>query len=108
MRVAPRKARRNRIASVGTSVVVGLPLLVYGYVRLQNPLMFYLGWVPAVMERKHLELYAMLECVFQQEPGAVLTSTIKSILLPYPRKVGRNAPCPCGSGEKFKRCCLGG
>ncbi len=21
-------------------------------------------------------------------------------------KVGRNAPCPCGSGKKFKRCCL--
>jgi hypothetical protein len=21
------------------------------------------------------------------------------------RKVGRNEPCPCGSGEKFKRCC---
>ena len=21
------------------------------------------------------------------------------------RKVGRNAPCPCGSGQKFKRCC---
>jgi len=20
-------------------------------------------------------------------------------------KVGRNEPCPCGSGEKFKRCC---
>lgn len=20
-------------------------------------------------------------------------------------KVGRNDPCPCGSGEKFKRCC---
>ena len=31
---------------------------------------------------------------------------------PYPRsrqprrnKVGRNDPCPCGSGEKYKRCC---
>ena len=27
-----------------------------------------------------------------------------------PRKaesVGRNEPCPCGSGKKFKRCCLG-
>lgn len=24
------------------------------------------------------------------------------------RKVGRNAPCPCGSGNKFKRCCLFG
>ncbi len=22
-------------------------------------------------------------------------------------KVGRNEPCPCGSGEKYKRCCEG-
>ena len=22
-----------------------------------------------------------------------------------PEKVGRNDPCPCGSGQKFKRCC---
>ena len=21
-------------------------------------------------------------------------------------KTGRNDPCPCGSGNKFKRCCL--
>jgi preprotein translocase subunit SecA len=21
-------------------------------------------------------------------------------------KVGRNHPCPCGSGRKFKKCCL--
>ena len=20
--------------------------------------------------------------------------------------VGRNAPCPCGSGKKFKKCCI--
>lgn len=26
---------------------------------------------------------------------------------PGTRKVGRNEPCPCGSGRKFKRCCLG-
>ena len=25
---------------------------------------------------------------------------------PY-RDVGRNDPCPCGSGQKFKKCCLG-
>jgi Protein of unknown function (DUF1186)/SEC-C motif len=24
------------------------------------------------------------------------------------RKVGRNDPCPCGSGKKFKKCCLNG
>jgi hypothetical protein len=23
-----------------------------------------------------------------------------------PRKIGRNEPCPCGSGKKYKRCCL--
>jgi uncharacterized protein YchJ len=21
-------------------------------------------------------------------------------------EIGRNEPCPCGSGEKYKRCCL--
>jgi preprotein translocase subunit SecA len=21
------------------------------------------------------------------------------------RKIGRNEPCPCGSGKKYKRCC---
>ena len=24
---------------------------------------------------------------------------------PAPRSVGRNDPCPCGSGKKYKRCC---
>lgn len=26
---------------------------------------------------------------------------------PTTAKVGRNDPCPCGSGKKFKKCCLG-
>jgi preprotein translocase subunit SecA len=29
---------------------------------------------------------------------------IKQIKLEQP-KVGRNDPCPCGSGKKFKKCC---
>jgi preprotein translocase subunit SecA len=29
---------------------------------------------------------------------------IKQIKLDQP-KVGRNDPCPCGSGKKFKKCC---
>ena len=28
-------------------------------------------------------------------------------LVRKPPKVGRNEPCPCGSGKKFKKCCLG-
>jgi uncharacterized protein YecA (UPF0149 family) len=23
-----------------------------------------------------------------------------------PSRVGRNDPCPCGSGKKFKKCCM--
>ena len=26
----------------------------------------------------------------------------------YEAAVGRNDPCPCGSGKKFKKCCMGG
>ncbi|RKN62008.1 hypothetical protein D7M11_35130 [Paenibacillus ginsengarvi] len=22
------------------------------------------------------------------------------------KKIGRNDPCPCGSGNKYKKCCL--
>ncbi|WP_339133381.1 MAG: SEC-C metal-binding domain-containing protein [Candidatus Electrothrix sp. GW3-4] len=22
------------------------------------------------------------------------------------KKIGRNEPCPCGSGKKYKKCCL--
>lgn len=36
-------------------------------------------------------------------------STVPSTLDTYSRetpKVGRNDPCPCGSGKKFKKCCL--
>jgi hypothetical protein len=32
------------------------------------------------------------------------------MLTPFRRelpKVGRNDPCPCGSGKKHKKCCLG-
>jgi hypothetical protein len=28
-------------------------------------------------------------------------------LLNHQRKLGRNDPCPCGSGKKYKKCCLG-
>lgn len=27
-------------------------------------------------------------------------------LLDRVRKTPRNAPCPCGSGRKFKKCCM--
>jgi tetratricopeptide (TPR) repeat protein len=36
----------------------------------------------------------------------ITTKLIESKVLPLSRKVGRNEPCPCGSGKKFKKCHL--
>jgi len=33
-----------------------------------------------------------------------ITESRKQVF-PLSKKVGRNAPCPCGSGKKYKRCC---
>lgn len=38
-------------------------------------------------------------------PPLMLESEAPSGSPPSERKVGRNEPCPCGSGKKFKRCC---
>jgi len=37
----------------------------------------------------------------RQEPKVVTGFTVRRPA----EKVGRNAPCPCGSGKKYKRCC---
>ena len=60
---------------------------------------------PGVMERKHPELYAMLERVFQQDFRARLVS-FTTQRTRSAQKIGRNSPCPCGSGRKYKKCCL--
>jgi preprotein translocase subunit SecA len=46
----------------------------------------------------------------RREPAATPTRTLRpasaAVLAPAARsKVGRNDPCPCGSGKKFKKCC---
>lgn len=30
---------------------------------------------------------------------------LKNTTVTRPKKISRNAPCPCGSGKKYKRCC---
>ena len=38
----------------------------------------------------------------ETEPNQVVSSTIVS----NDKRVGRNGTCPCGSGKKYKQCCL--
>jgi Mlc titration factor MtfA (ptsG expression regulator) len=62
---------------------------------------------PEVMAKKHPRLYNILKRIFKQDTRSMFQSVVKSMFKPYGRKIGRNAPCPCGSGKKYKKCCLG-
>ncbi len=46
------------------------------------------------------------EKIFSEEERKELYRTAKKMnTIVKPKKVGRNDPCPCGSGKKYKFCC---
>lgn len=72
----------------------------------------------SILARELIEIANKCEILLQiDESGEKADKEyVQSILLPYKRrkdeiirlisqKVGRNDPCPCGSGIKFKKCC---
>ncbi|GGK76261.1 zinc-dependent peptidase [Rufibacter glacialis] len=61
---------------------------------------------PGQMAEKHPRLYAMLTRIFRQNPKRRFGLNFRELLNPYGKRLGRNEPCPCGSGEKYKHCCL--
>jgi preprotein translocase subunit SecA len=48
-----------------------------------------------------------LEPVFQEVAGSQqpVASADEAPVDAASQKIGRNDPCPCGSGKKFKKCC---
>lgn len=61
---------------------------------------------PKALQKNNPELYSILSKVFQQDTKNRLKTAFRSMLNYTGNKVGRNAPCPCGSGKKYKKCCL--
>jgi Mlc titration factor MtfA (ptsG expression regulator) len=56
---------------------------------------------PDVLQTQDPKLYQMLRDMFHQDTRSLLK------LAPRRRRqCGRNSPCPCGSGKKYKMCCL--
>lgn len=53
---------------------------------------------PQLLEKKHPELYHLLEKIFKQDMAERNLTNKKA-------SIGRNSPCPCNSGIKFKKCC---
>jgi uncharacterized protein len=52
-------------------------------------------WVVRLNERR----------IANHAPAQVFRPPPSSPFAPPPNKVGRNDPCPCGSGKKYKKCC---
>ena len=56
---------------------------------------------PSILQMKDPKLYQMLRDMFHQDTAPLFK------LMPKRRwRYGRNSPCPCGSGKKYKKCCL--
>lgn len=56
---------------------------------------------PHLLEKNHPELFQLLTKAFNQDTTDIISATAKTR-----PKLGRNSPCPCGSGKKFKHCCM--
>jgi Mlc titration factor MtfA (ptsG expression regulator) len=56
---------------------------------------------PQTLQQKDPQLYQMLRELFHQD-----TASLFRLAPPRRLKYGRNSLCPCGSGLKYKKCCL--
>ncbi|MCE9529780.1 MAG: zinc-dependent peptidase [Planctomycetes bacterium] len=56
---------------------------------------------PDLLQEKDPQLYAMLREMFHQDTRSLLRLPSSAR-----QRYDRNDPCPCGSGKKYKHCCL--
>jgi uncharacterized protein len=63
---------------------------------------------PKVLLRRQLgSLLVTTHRAFEKHRRATAAEHLPPHVLPRSVRVGRNEPCPCGSGKKYKRCCAG-
>ena len=60
---------------------------------------------PRKLQDEHPEIYDLLSKTFQQNPIQNYNFDVKK-WFGKKRKIGRNDACFCGSGKKYKKCCL--
>lgn len=55
---------------------------------------------PDTLENKAPEIYQMMQRMYRQNTRSFLSNVTLR-----PKRIRRNAKCPCGSGKKYKNCC---
>lgn len=61
---------------------------------------------PHLMKKNYPELYQMLSRIFHQDLTNQVKYQIRDLVGYTGQRIGRNEPCPCNSGKKYKKCCL--
>ncbi len=89
------KGYENPIETMDEQTVVKIEIdpekLYYNMIEAKAEWLYSLPqWEEILSEEKKKELYKK-----QKSSGTIVKET----------KVGRNDPCPCGSGKKYKKCC---
>ncbi len=70
-------------------------------------------WLGAIIDPIRGRFCAITKLEFPWRKDAHLDALLRKfksrrkgiVQIPKQRKIGRNEPCPCGSGRKFKKCC---
>lgn len=49
---------------------------------------------------------SLIDKIYFEKHGIPYEFSLKKVPVHKKKKIGRNDPCPCGSGKKFKKCCI--
>jgi len=60
---------------------------------------------PIPFEEEYPEEAGVLYHIYENRQDNLLNAKVEQVIRKEP-KIGRNSPCPCGSGKKYKKCCL--
>lgn len=89
-----------------------IPDFVYGFDAQGKkeilPLLQELLSIRGLSEYDRIEIQDTISFIDDPEGFKQRIKELRRELFTMDKKIGRNAPCPCGSGKKYKRCCLTG
>ena len=60
---------------------------------------------PTEETEENTHIFKDANIIGQKRKLKIATSKENKLELNYKQKIGRNDPCPCGSGKKYKFCC---
>jgi SEC-C motif-containing protein len=102
-------AHKPYVPEEGKPTIEWTRLEVHGHSAGRTPDLAYVEFSAYGMENG-AEMVLQEKAEFIREGGSwIYTRPVREGPAPFKQaapKVGRNDPCPCGSGKKYKHCCL--